>query len=102
VDCNKLIPRGNLAYHQAEVCMVPCALFCGVSVTRRLQQMHEDVACLNAEVACQFASAGCAIRVRRRNLNDHLKGEALEHSLLLLASFQVCQSSVVSKYVVLI
>ena len=67
---------------------VPCTNECGVYPERQDLVNHVDNDCPLTVVDCDFHYAGCAVRLPRKDMPDHLKGEIVAHMSLQAAHYR--------------
>ena len=66
----------------------PNNMFCFVDdLTRGTLQDHIDNNCPEQVISCQFAEAGCTVRVKRKEMADHIQQSTKAHLLTLLADY---------------
>ena len=77
--------RHELAQHWESCSLYPilCPKGCGATVTRLSISQHFDVSCPLTIVECEFASHGCEIKVRRRDMKDHMTQSMEDHLAML-------------------
>ena len=57
-------------------------------LTRSTLQNHLDNNCPEQAISCQFAEAGCPVRVKRKEMADHIKTSTEKHLTVLMAKFK--------------
>lgn len=114
--CNSIFQRGQLESHElkcpkrvliCEYCNVfeclqeelaehwdycdhypiVCPKGCGAKVTRMTLDEHLQDWCSLTVVECEFAYAGCEIRVPRKDMNDHLNQSMKDHLAMLKSEY---------------
>ena len=83
--------RHELAEHLA-VCdhyPVVCHKGCGVTVTRKSLDNHIRNWCSFTIVECDYAYAGCDVKMPRKDMKDHVEQAMKEHLALLTMKFSV-------------
>ena len=63
-----------------------CPNHCGTKkkLTRSTLQNHIDNNCPEQVVSCQFAEAGCTVRVKRKEMADHIQKSVGEHMIAMM------------------
>ena len=63
-----------------------CPNHCGTEekLTRSILQDHIDNNCPEQVISCQFAEAGCTVRVKRREMGDHIQQSVGEHMTAMM------------------
>ena len=81
--------RHELAQHwiSCRLYPIPCPKGCGATVTRSSISQHFEVSCSLAIVDCEFALQGCEIKVRRKDMKDHMTQSMEDHLALLLKMY---------------
>ena len=66
-----------------------CPNNCGTEekLTRSTLQDHIDNNCPEQVVSCQFAEAGCTVRVKRREMADHIQKSVGEHLTAMMKDY---------------
>ena len=74
---------------------IPCPLHCGSSVPHNQLASHSS-SCPMEIVACSFEGNGCTKKVHRKELDDHLANNLMQHLLLLSSSQAKLKESMIS------
>jgi FtsZ-binding cell division protein ZapB len=56
-------------------------------LTRSTLQDHIDNNCPEQVSSCQFAEAGCAVRVKRKEMTDHIQQSVGEHMSYMMDAY---------------
>lgn len=81
--------KQNLPQHWDEYELYPivCPKGCGSIVTRIGLDEHVATNCPLAIVECKYAYAGCAVKMQRKNMKDHLEESLKDHLTMLEAKY---------------
>ena len=87
----------NLTYHRLvndhyKCCPnwpMRCPNHCGKEekLTRSTLQDHLDGNCPEQVISCQFAEAGCTVRVKRKDMMDHIQQSVGEHMTAMMSDY---------------
>ena len=58
-----------------------------VKLTRSTLQDHLENNCPEQVISCQFAEAGCTVRVKRKNMADHIQQFVTEHMTAMMSDY---------------
>ena len=85
--------RHELAQHWESCSLYPilCPKGCGATVTHLSISQHYEVSCSLAIVECEFAPHGCEIKVRRRDMKDHMAQSMENHLTILMKKYSKLQ-----------
>ena len=66
-----------------------CPNHCGSEekLTKSTLQDHIDNNCPEQVISCQFAEAGCTVRVKRKEMGDHIQKSVGEHLTALMSDY---------------
>ena len=83
--------RHELHQHWDNCALYPivCPKGCGAKITRIGMDRHFENWCPLSVVDCEFAHAGCKVRVRRKNMKSHFEEAAKDHLAFMMNKFSV-------------
>ena len=73
---------------------VQCPNKCGKFLQRKDLKSHEHKDCPLAVVKCDFSYAGCEVKLRRKDMLDHIKDSLVEHISCLARSHRKQQETI--------
>ena len=80
-----------IQYHYKECPKWPlrCPNYCGMDnlLTRSSLRDHLRIHCLEQVISCQFAEIGCTVRVKRKEMADHIQQSMGEHMTAMLSGY---------------
>ena len=87
--------RRELPEHWDSCALYPivCPKGCGAKITRISTDKHNKHWCPLSVVDCEFAHAGCKVRVRRNSMSRHLDEAAKDHLDLMANKFSVMKAA---------
>ena len=79
----------NVHYKHCPSWPMRCPNHCGTEekLTRSTLPDHIDNNCQEQVIFCQFAEAGCTVRVKRREMADHIQKSVGEHMIAMMKDY---------------